>query len=242
MPHGMLLVVGPTGSGKSTTLYCVMKMLNSDERKIITVEDPVEYQLAGLTQIQVRANIGLTFAAGLRSIVRQDPDVILVGEIRDLETAEIAIHAALTGHLVLSTLHTNDAAGAVSRLLEMGIESFLISSSLLGVVSQRLVRRICPECGGEGRTVEEGGAAGQTRRCRNCLGSGYRGRVGIFEMLLVGDELRTAINERRDSNEIAAIARRHGMRSLREDGMDKVRQGITTEAEVARVCQLDLVD
>jgi type II secretory ATPase GspE/PulE/Tfp pilus assembly ATPase PilB-like protein len=241
MPHGMLLVVGPTGSGKSTTLYCVMKLLNSDERKIITVEDPVEYQLQGLTQIQVRANIGLTFAAGLRSIVRQDPDVILVGEIRDLETAEIAIHAALTGHLVLSTLHTNDAAGAVSRLLEMGIESFLISSALLGVVSQRLVRRICPECNGEGR-VEEGADEGQTRRCRNCLGSGYRGRVGIFEMLLVSDELRTAINERKDSNEIAAIARRHGMRSLREDGMDKVSKGVTTEAEVARVCQLDLVD
>ena len=242
MPHGMLLVVGPTGSGKSTTLYCVMKLLNSDERKIITVEDPVEYQLAGLTQIQVRANIGLTFAAGLRSIVRQDPDVILVGEIRDLETAEIAIHAALTGHLVLSTLHTNDAAGAVSRLLEMGIESFLISSALLGVVSQRLVRRICPDCAGEGRIPEPGAAEGQTRRCRNCLGSGYRGRVGIFEMLLVSDELRTAINERRDSNEIGAIARRHGMRSLREDGKDKVAEGITTEAEVARVCQLDLAD
>jgi type II secretory ATPase GspE/PulE/Tfp pilus assembly ATPase PilB-like protein len=242
MPHGMLLVVGPTGSGKSTTLYCVMKLLNSDERKIITVEDPVEYQLQGLTQIQVRANIGLTFAAGLRSIVRQDPDVILVGEIRDLETAEIAIHAALTGHLVLSTLHTNDAAGAVSRLLEMGIESFLISSALLGVVSQRLVRRICPECGGEGRVADESAGEGQTRRCRNCLGSGYRGRVGIFEMLLVSDELRTAINERKDSNEIAAIARRHGMRSLREDGMDKVTKGMTTEAEVARVCQLDLAD
>jgi type II secretory ATPase GspE/PulE/Tfp pilus assembly ATPase PilB-like protein len=242
MPHGMILVVGPTGSGKSTTLYCVMKMLNSDERKIITVEDPVEYQLPGLTQIQVRANIGLTFAKGLRSIVRQDPDVILVGEIRDMETAEIAIHAALTGHLVLSTLHTNDAAGAISRLLEMGIESFLISSSLLGVMSQRLVRRICPECGGSGRVAEPGGAEGQTRRCRNCLGSGYRGRVGIFEMLLVDDDIRKAVNEHRDSNEIAAIARRHGMRSLREDGRDKVRQNITTEAEVARVCQLDLVE
>lgn len=241
MPHGMILVVGPTGSGKSTTLYCVMKMLNSDERKIITVEDPVEYQLPGLTQIQVRANIGLTFAKGLRSIVRQDPDVILVGEIRDMETAEIAIHAALTGHLVLSTLHTNDAAGAISRLLEMGIESFLISSSLLGVMSQRLVRRICPECGGSGR-VPEDRADGQTRRCRNCLGSGYRGRVGIFEMLLVNDDIRKAVNEHRDSNEIAAIARRHGMRSLREDGKDKVRQNITTEAEVARVCQLDVIE
>jgi type II secretory ATPase GspE/PulE/Tfp pilus assembly ATPase PilB-like protein len=243
MPHGMILVVGPTGSGKTTTLYCIMRVLNSDTRKIITIEEPVEYQLSGLTQIQVRSQIGLTFANGLRSIVRQDPDVILVGEIRDTETAEIAIHAALTGHLVLSTLHTNDAAGAVSRLLEMGVEGFLISSALLGVVSQRLVRRICPECGGSGRVgasssadrVEEGG-----KRCRNCLGNGYRGRVGIFEMLLVNEEIRRAINEHRDSNEIAAIARRHGMRTLREDGQSKVRQGITSEAEVTRVCQFDI--
>lgn len=236
MPHGMILVVGPTGSGKSTTLYCVMKQLNAETRKIITVEDPVEYQLPGLTQIQVRASIGLTFAAGLRSIVRQDPDVILVGEIRDRETAEIAIHAALTGHLVLSTLHTNDAAGAISRLQDMGIESFLLSSSLLGIVSQRLVRRICPECDGKGHV--EGDTSG--RRCRNCLGSGYRGRVGIFEMLLVCDDIRHAINEHADSNEIGAIARRHGMRTLREDGELKAGQGLTTMAEVTRVCQLDV--
>ncbi|MBR4417866.1 MAG: Flp pilus assembly complex ATPase component TadA, partial [Victivallales bacterium] len=155
MPHGMILVVGPTGSGKSTTLYCIMRILNADYRKIITIEDPVEYQLDGLTQIHVKASIGLTFANGLRAIVRQDPDVILVGEIRDRETAEIAIQAALTGHLVLSTLHTNDAAGAISRLIEMGVDAFLISSALLGVASQRLVRRICPECKGTGRQADD---------------------------------------------------------------------------------------
>jgi len=242
LPHGMILVVGPTGSGKTTTLYCVMKLLNAETRKIITIEDPVEYQLSGLTQIQVRPQIGLSFANGLRSIVRQDPDVILVGEIRDRETAEIAIHAALTGHLVLSTLHTNDAAGAISRLLDMGIESFLISSALLGVASQRLVGRVCSECGGTGRLVDSADPDGPGRRCRNCFGSGVRGRIAIFELLLVNDEVRRAINERRDSTEIAAIARRHGMRPLREDGELKVASGITTAAEVARVCQLDLVE
>ena len=243
LPHGMILVVGPTGSGKTTTLYCVMKLLNAETRKIITIEDPVEYQLPGLTQIQVRPHIGLSFANGLRSIVRQDPDVILVGEIRDRETAEIAVHAALTGHLVLSTLHTNDAAGAISRLLDMGIESFLISSALLGVLSQRLVRRTCPECKGAGEVVDNGQEDGQgTRRCRHCIGRGFRGRVGIFELLLVTDELRRAINERRDSAEVAAIARSQGMRPLREDGELKVTEGITTSAEVARVCQLDLAD
>jgi len=243
MPHGMILVVGPTGSGKTTTLYCVMRLLNSETRKIITIEEPVEIQMPGLTQIQVRPQIGLSFANGLRSIVRQDPDVILVGEIRDGETAEIAIQAALTGHLVLSTLHTNDAAGAISRLLEMGVESFLISSALLGVVSQRLVRRICPECKGSGRLTDETGRdQGGGKRCRRCLGKGFRGRIGIFEMLLVNDDVRHAINERRDSTEIAAAARRHGMRPLREDGEAKVAKGVTTAAEVARVCQLDLTD
>ncbi|NLZ63352.1 MAG: type II/IV secretion system protein [Lentisphaerae bacterium] len=237
MPHGMILIVGPTGSGKTTTLYCIMNILNADFRKIITIEDPVEYQLAGLTQIHVRANIGLTFANGLRAIVRQDPDVILVGEIRDRETAEIAIHAALTGHLVLSTLHTNDAAGAISRLMEMGVESFLISSALLGVASQRLVRRICTECNGSGRMPGQ-----ESRRCRNCLGSGYRGRVAIFELMIINDELRTAINSHKDSTEITSIARRHGMRTLKEDGDLKVGKGLTTAAEVSRVCQLDLGD
>ncbi len=237
MPHGMILMVGPTGSGKTTTLYCIMNILNADFRKIITIEDPVEYQLEGLTQIHVRANIGLTFASGLRAIVRQDPDVILVGEIRDKETAEIAIHSALTGHLVLSTLHTNDAAGAISRLIEMGVESFLISSALLGVASQRLVRRICPECHGSGRIPKQ-----EDKRCRNCLGSGYRGRVAIFELMIINDELRTAINSHKDTTEITNISRRSGMRTLKEDGDLKVRSGLTTAAEVSRVCQLDLGD
>lgn len=238
LPHGMILVVGPTGSGKTTTLYCAMKLLNSEERKIITIEDPIEYQLSGLTQIQVRPQIGLSFANGLRSIVRQDPDVILVGEIRDRETAEIAIQAALTGHLVLSTLHTNDAAGALSRLLEMGVESFLISSALLGVLSQRLVRRVCTACGGLGQSQDK--AAGH--RCRVCQGRGFRGRVGIFELLTMNDDIRRAVNEHADSTRIAAIARQHGMRSLRENGEEKAATGITTAAEVARVCQLDLQD
>jgi general secretion pathway protein E len=237
MPHGIILVVGPTGSGKTTTLYCIMNILNADFRKIITIEDPVEYQLEGLTQIHVRANIGLTFANGLRAIVRQDPDVILVGEIRDRETAEIAIHAALTGHLVLSTLHTNDAAGAISRLIEMGVEGFLISSSMLAVASQRLVRRICPECGGDGKSKGELG-----KRCRNCLGSGYRGRIAIFELMVINDALRAAINSNKDSSEITNIARKHGMRTLKEDGDLKVEQGLTTASEVARVCKLDLGD
>ncbi len=235
-PYGMVLVVGPTGSGKTTTLYGVMKMLNSEKSKIITIEDPVEYQISGLTQIQVRPQIGLSFANGLRSIVRQDPDIILVGEIRDRETAEIAIHAALTGHLVFSTLHTNDAAGAVSRLLEMGMEGFLISSALLGVLSQRLVRSLCKDCGGTGTDETNE----QHRTCRRCSGTGYRGRTGIFELLVVNDELRTAINERRDSTEIARMARRADMRSLREDGERKIQAGVTTAAEVTRVCQLDI--
>ncbi|MGN0891713.1 MAG: GspE/PulE family protein [Oligosphaeraceae bacterium] len=242
MPHGMILIVGPTGSGKTTTLYCIMKQLNADFRKIITIEDPVEYQLEGLQQIQVKSSIGLTFASGLRAIVRQDPDVVLVGEIRDKETAEIAIHASLTGHLVLSTLHTNDAAGAISRLVEMGVEGFLISSALLAVASQRLVRRICPECGGKGFLGEPTPQEPRGRRCRNCMGSGYRGRIAIFELMRINDALREAINSHQDTSVLNQIARRHGMRSLREDGMLKVQKGLTTEAEVMRVCQLDVGD
>ncbi len=242
MPHGMILIVGPTGSGKTTTLYCIMKQLNADFRKIITIEDPVEYQLEGLQQIQVRANIGLTFASGLRAIVRQDPDVVLVGEIRDRETAEIAIHASLTGHLVLSTLHTNDAAGAISRLIEMGVEGFLISSALLAVASQRLVRRICPECHGKGWLGEPTPEEPRGKRCRNCMGSGYRGRIAIFELMVINDELRAAINSRQDTSVINQIAKKNGMRSLREDGTLKVQKGLTTESEVMRVCQLDIGD
>ncbi len=228
LPHGMILVVGPTGSGKSTTLYSVINHIDHRERKVITIEDPVEYQTEGIQQIQVNAKIGLDFASGLRHIVRQDPDVILVGEIRDRETAEIAIHAALTGHLVFSTLHTNDAPGAVSRLLDMGIESFLVSSALSGVLSQRLVRRLCKTCHGKG-TVDG------DRKCKTCAGRGFRGRIGIYELMTVNDELREAINARADSNALAQIAMRHGLRPLVEDGREKVAAGITTEAEVAGV-------
>ena len=248
LPHGMVLVVGPTGSGKTTTLYCIMNLLDTERKKVITIEDPIEYQINGVTQIQVRPAIGLTFASGLRHIVRQDPDIILVGEIRDKETAEIAINAALTGHLVLSTLHTNDATGAISRLLDMGVENFLISSALVGVLSQRLVRRVCGDCKGSGTTTEartgtvvrgidDGNE--QFRTCRTCGGSGYRERVGIYEFLPVNDEIRRAITQEVDNATLNRIARESGMANLREDGEEKVRNGITTAAEVARVCQLD---
>ena len=227
IPYGIILVVGPTGSGKTTTLYSVISRLNNSSRKIITIEDPVEYRMEQLSQIQVNPKIGLTFANGLRHIVRQDPDIILVGEIRDRETADIAINAALTGHLVLSTLHTNDASGAISRLLDMGMESFLVSSVLYGVLSQRLVRCICKECNGRG-TLPDGG------KCPRCAGWGYAGRTGIFELLLVHNEIREAINRHASSNEIAALAKQGGMKFLLEDGMEKVRMGITTESEVKR--------
>lgn len=235
MPHGIILVVGPTGSGKSTTLYCAMNILNTRDNKIMTVEDPVEYQIEGLTQVQVKAGIGLTFASALRAFLRQDPDIILVGEIRDKETAEIAINAALTGHLVLSTLHTNDSCGAISRLQDMGVENFLISSSLVAVLSQRLVRRICSSCHGTGLSAEHEAH----KKCRNCAGTGFKGRVGIFEFLEVSDEIRRAVNQNLDAKELMTIACRQGMRTLREDGAMKAKQGVTTEAEVSRVCQLD---
>ena len=226
--NGLILNTGPTGSGKTTTLYAFLKYVFHPEIKIITVEDPVEYHLPGISQTQVDPEAGYTFASGLRSILRQDPNIILVGEIRDRETAEISIHAALTGHLVFSTLHTNDAPGAISRLLDMGIESFLVSSALSGVLSQRLVRRLCKVCHGKG-TVDE------DKKCKNCSGRGFRGRIGIYELMTINDELREAINARADSNTLAQIAMRHGLRPLVEDGHDKVAAGITTEAEVAGV-------
>lgn len=228
IPHGIILVVGPTGSGKTTTLYSVISKLNDNKRKIITVEDPVEYRFAGLSQMQVNEKIGVTFASGLRSIVRQDPDIILVGEIRDRETADIAVNAALTGHLVFSTLHTNDAAGAVSRLLDMGVQSFLLASALFGVVSQRLVRKICYECKGLGY-IPNGEC-----KCKACGGTGYCGRTGIFELLVVNDELRQAINDSKTSQEISAIAKKYGMRDIFDDGMEKVKAGLTSEDEVKR--------
>lgn len=227
IPYGMILVVGPTGSGKTTTLYSVISKLNNSTRKIITIEDPVEYRMEQLSQIQVNPKIGLTFANGLRHIVRQDPDIILVGEIRDQETADIAINAALTGHLVLSTLHTNDAAGAIGRLLDMGMESFLVSSVLYGVLSQRLVRKICTRCHGSGQDPDGG-------KCTRCAGWGYAGRTGIFELLTIDNELREAINRRASSTEIVNLARGKGMKLLLEDGLEKVKLGITTESEVRR--------
>ncbi len=229
IPHGMILVVGPTGSGKTTTLYSVVNQLNDRKRKIITIEDPVEYQMAGLCQMQVNAKIGVTFASGLRSIVRQDPDIILVGEIRDRETADIAINAALTGHLVLSTLHTNDAVGAVARLVDMGMEGFLVASALFGVMSQRLVRKICPVCRGTGIDVNMTG-----NRCRNCNATGFRGRSGIYELLRIDDDLREAITHRQPSSELEKIAVAHGMKTLLEDGRAKIAAGITTEEELLR--------
>jgi general secretion pathway protein E len=245
-PYGMILVTGPTGSGKTTTLYGALDKINSPEKKIITIEDPVEYQLFGVNQIHVKPQIGLTFANGLRSIVRQDPDVIMVGEIRDAETAEIAIQAALTGHLVFSTLHTNDAAGAVSRLLEMGVEDYLLASSLLGVLAQRLVRQVCKKCrqpaelaagvlreiGGDG-----GAQAVEGKGCEECSQTGYRGRSGIYELLLVNEVVRPLILKRSSADIIRDAAVQQGMRTLREDGWHKVRTGVTTVAEVVRVTQ-----
>lgn len=227
IPHGIILVVGPTGSGKTTTLYSVMQQLNDHKRKIITIEDPVEYQLSGLSQMQTNPKIGLTFASGLRHIVRQDPDVILVGEIRDHETADIAINAALTGHLVLSTLHTNDAVGAITRLSDMGVENFLIASALYGVLSQRLVRKICLQCNGTGKGTHD-------NFCRNCEATGYKGRMGIYELLIVDDEIRNAIIKHCSSGEINRIALANGMIPLLTDGHNKVAAGITTEAEILR--------
>jgi general secretion pathway protein E len=247
-PHGMILVTGPTGSGKTTTLYGALQKINDPGKKIITIEDPVEYQLSGVNQIHVKPQIGLTFANGLRSIVRQDPDVIMVGEIRDAETAEIAVQAALTGHLVFSTLHTNDAAGAISRLLEMGVQDYLLSSSLLGVLAQRLVRRLCPSCrkevpfaGVEGVPAELEFQNGNLNTiweavgCAACSGTGYLGRVGIFELLPVTSEICKVIVQRADAGAIRNLAIQQGMRLLRDDGWDKVGQGMTTLAEVLRV-------
>ncbi|HAG73423.1 MAG TPA: general secretion pathway protein GspE, partial [Gammaproteobacteria bacterium] len=245
-PHGMVLITGPTGSGKTTTLYATLEKINSEQQKIITVEDPVEYQLEGITQIQANASIGLNFAEGLRSIVRQDPDILMVGEIRDHETAEIAIESALTGHLVFSTLHTNDAAGAVTRLQDMGVEGYLISSSLLAIQAQRLVRRVCTDCI-ETRDLNDDEAAAlelnddrdfeinRGKGCDRCANTGYRGRIGLYELLVMSDAIRHHIASGADANVIRAQAVEEGMRTLRQDALEKLRRGLTTPEEVVRV-------
>ena len=220
-PHGIILVTGPTGSGKTTTLYAALERLDAAGSNIMTVEDPIEYELAGIGQTQVNARIDLTFAKALRAILRQDPDIIMIGEIRDFETAQIAIQASLTGHLVLATLHTNDAASAVTRLTDMGVEPFLLSSSLLGVLAQRLVRRLCPSCRGSG--------------CGDCGQSGYQGRTGVFELLVTNDRLRELIHSRASEAEVRQAALAQGMVLMRDDGERLVREGITSKEELFRV-------
>ncbi|MBM4337970.1 MAG: type II secretion system protein GspE [Deltaproteobacteria bacterium] len=251
-PYGIILVTGPTGSGKTTTLYCALEKINSPDKKIITVEDPVEYQLKGVNQIQVKPSIGLNFANALRSIVRQDPDVILIGEIRDTETADIAIHAALTGHLVFSTLHTNDAPSAITRLIDMGIEDYLLSSTIIGVLAQRLVRVACPHCRipylPNPAILKELQVGGNdlpgidffdVKGCSSCSFTGYTGRTGIFELFKITDEVQRLILEKKGSHILKEIARKNGMRTLREDGWLKVKEGRTTVSEVLRVTQED---
>ncbi|RJQ50268.1 MAG: type II secretion system protein GspE [Nitrospiraceae bacterium] len=247
-PNGIILVTGPTGSGKTTTLYGALDKINSPDKKIITVEDPVEYQLKGVNQIQMKAQIGLNFATTLRHVVRQDPDIIMIGEVRDLETAEIAIQSALTGHLVFSTLHTNDAPSAITRLIDMGIENFLLSSTVRGILAQRLVRIICPACREIDRSEadrEELAVFGigsdaplyKGRGCEKCSHTGFYGRSGIFELLVVTDEIRRLILKNADSTQIREAARKGGMKTLSEDGADKIKGGITTLSEVLKVTQ-----
>ena len=253
LPHGIVLVTGPTGSGKTTTLYSALAEIKDEETKIITTEDPIEYQLDGINQIQVHAKVGMTFAASLRAILRHDPDVVLVGEIRDQETAENAIQASLTGHLVFSTLHTNDAAGAFMRLVDMGVEPFLVSSTIEGVMAQRLVRTLCKSCCVPYEPhadeipadfpIEEVRASGaplyKNVGCRSCRGTGYAGRVGLYEFLEASDEMRQLVAERLPSNVIKQAGIKAGMRTLRQDGWLRVRRGQTTLAEVLRVTKAD---
>ncbi len=250
-PYGMILVTGPTGSGKTTTLYSVMNRINSPDKKIVTVEDPVEYQLEGINQLQVKSGIGLTFASALRTILRQDPDVILIGEIRDSETAEIAVQSALTGHLVFSTLHTNDAASAITRLQEMGVESYLISSCLLAIMAQRLVRKICPHCREEYDLpsefiaeaasvlgVSEEDVPRKTWRgagCPSCANTGYSGRTGIYELIEISEAIGSLILNGENSSSISSRAQELGTRTLRQDGLARVLEGATTLEEVMRV-------
>jgi type IV pilus assembly protein PilB len=242
-PYGMILVTGPTGSGKTTTLYSALAKISTTEKNIITIEDPVEYQFARINQVQINPKAGLTFANGLRSILRQDPDIMMVGEIRDRETAEIAVQSALTGHLVLSTIHTNDSAGAIARLIDMGIEPYLISSSLIGILAQRLARRICPRCRVPKEPTEEeikvlkissDHTMYEGKGCEACRHTGYRGRLGIFELLVIDDEIRAMIVDKTPANVIREAAVKNGMVTLWEDAKLKVIDGITTYSEILR--------
>jgi general secretion pathway protein E len=244
--NGIILVTGPTGSGKTTTLYAALSRINSIEKNIITIEDPIEYELKGIGQIQVNPKTELSFARGMRSILRHDPDIIMVGEIRDRETVEIAIQASLTGHLVFSTLHTNDAASAITRLIDMGVEPFLIASSLLAVEAQRLVRKICPDCGEPSDAnnpmladlgLPEDTAIYRGCGCPGCFQSGYKGRTGIFELLEINNDIRRLVTSGADSVTIKEAAVADGMITMFEDGLGKVRKGITTLDEVMRVTQ-----
>lgn len=248
-PHGIILVTGPTGSGKTTTLYACLSKINDTEKKIITIEDPIEYQLRGITQIQIFPKIGLTFSQGLRSMLRHDPDIMMVGEIRDLETAEIAIRVALTGHLVFSTVHTNDAASTITRLINMGIEPYLISSSVVCIIAQRLVRLVCPHCRKEATITEEIARQFESssdlaslkifegKGCETCRFTGYRGRTGIYEMLVINEKIRELVDNKTPANRIKEEARSLGMRTLRQDGWEKIKMGVTTISEVLRVTQ-----
>ena len=254
-PHGIILVTGPTGSGKTTTLYAALSQLDAKRHNIVTVEDPIEYDLDGIGQTHVNAKIDLTFARALRAILRQDPDIIMIGEIRDLETAQIAVQASLTGHLVLATLHTNDAVGAITRLVDMGVEPFLVASSVVGIMAQRLVRTICPNCRESYTPTREelaelglrpeqliNGIVFRGTGCSECQTTGYKGRTGIYELMLVSDKVRQLILKNTDSNTIKRTSVAEGMRTLRDDGADKVIEGMTTIQEVLRVTQEDTID
>jgi len=257
--HGVIFVTGPTGSGKSTTLYACLNRINSAEKNVITIEDPIEYQLEGISQIQVASKKGMTFATSLRHVLRQDPDVIMVGEVRDIETARMAIQSSLTGHLVFSTLHTNDSAGAVSRLLDLGVEPYLVSSSLIAIIAQRLVRKVCPDCRAEYKPTphelrelglgdveasglaEDGGKFFVGAGCDKCFQTGYRGRTGVYELMLINEEIQDLIYKRESAGKIKKVALNAGLQTLRMDGARKVIDGITTIAEVLRVTQADVM-
>jgi len=254
--HGVIFVTGPTGSGKSTTLYACLNRINSAEKNVITVEDPIEYQLEGISQIQVASKKGMNFATALRHVLRQDPDVIMVGEVRDIETARMAIQSSLTGHLVFSTLHTNDSAGAVSRLLDLGVEPYLVSSSLIAIIAQRLVRKVCPDCRksvepaphelrelgvGLSGSADNGGKFFVGQGCERCFQTGYRGRTGIYEIMLINEEVQNLIYKRETAGAIKKVALDAGMQTLRMDGARKVLAGITTISEVLRITQADVM-